>query len=468
MDFKEGVHKSATRGTLFQADSQDDPEHQQGERGRWLRVLVAFLLLICLVAGGTFAYMRLRPGSTSVNAKKQGGWCNATLAVVNPVEGAPSLHSLAALSPTNIWTLGSVGQGDISSDSEHVMPLLEHWDGQRWSLVNPADTSSLLNGLLDQVTGQANQQVSLNNLAVVSADDIWAVGSVVVSQFTSNGLFLGHTLVEHWDGQQWQVVPSPDGVDRGENDLESVAAISANDVWAVGSMQANPLDRFTQTNASLLIEHWDGSRWSIVSASTVTAPQSSSSLNGITAISATDIWAVGSSGGNSTNGFPDNIPLIIHWDGHNWSTAKLPPTLNIGSLFTIKAISASDIWAVGAGSFRSPAPPLLAHWDGQQWTRATNMIGAPAGTFLTKLATSGPDDVWAVGNVNSLSPSDTTNTSRPLLEHWNGQSWQNVVLPDPQYGELFDIALVGSKIWLVGGSNDSSGQAFHTFIKTTC
>src|SRR5258706_5160860 len=85
-------------------------------------------------------------------------------------------------------------------------------------------------------------------------------------------------LIEHWNGSSWSVVSSP----NGSNELYAVAAVSANDVWAVGQ----------QT-----ILHWDGSSWNTVP----NAP--SVGLYGITVISANEIWAVG--GYNKT--------LTMHW-----------------------------------------------------------------------------------------------------------------------------------------------------------
>src|SRR4051812_36693404 len=42
-------------------------------------------------------------------------------------------------------------------------------------------------------------------LAVVSATDIWAVGT------DSIGVDDRNTLIEHWDGVAWTIVPSPNG-----------------------------------------------------------------------------------------------------------------------------------------------------------------------------------------------------------------------------------------------------------------
>jgi hypothetical protein len=56
----------------------------------------------------------------------------------------------------------------------------------------------------------------------------------------------------------WQVVPSANsGLDA--NSLSSVAAASDNDVWAVG-WAWNQSSNAYRTE----IQHWDGSRWSLV------------------------------------------------------------------------------------------------------------------------------------------------------------------------------------------------------------
>src|SRR5437868_2907408 len=86
----------------------------------------------------------------------------------------------------------------------------------------------------------------LQGVAAVSSSDVWAVGS---SEADTNAPL--HTLVEHWNGSAWSVVSSPNrGPDN--NNLTGVAALSANDVWAVGS------------DGKTLVEHWNGSAWSIV------------------------------------------------------------------------------------------------------------------------------------------------------------------------------------------------------------
>jgi hypothetical protein len=55
----------------------------------------------------------------------------------------------------------------------------------------------------------------------------------------------------------WSVVPSPNA-SPGNNELHAVASVSANDVWAVGDVVISSLSAHT------LIEQWNGTSWSVV------------------------------------------------------------------------------------------------------------------------------------------------------------------------------------------------------------
>ena len=63
----------------------------------------------------------------------------------------------------------------------------------------------------------------------MAGNDAWAVGEYL------DGSGPNRTLAEHWNGTSWSVVPSPNGY------LYGVAAVTANDVWAVGTRQNSTL-----------------------------------------------------------------------------------------------------------------------------------------------------------------------------------------------------------------------------------
>jgi hypothetical protein len=79
-------------------------------------------------------------------------------------------------------------------------------------------------------TSNANQNGnSLNAVSATSPTDIWAVGSIVDQATNTN-----QKLIEHFDGVQWSVVPSPSPLtgDLDQNILNSVVAVSPTDITA--------------------------------------------------------------------------------------------------------------------------------------------------------------------------------------------------------------------------------------------
>ena len=145
-----------------------------------------------------------------------------------------------------------------------------------------------------------NQNI-LNGAVAISTHDAWAVGS-----FDSNGGSEVKTLVLHWDGSQWSVVNSPNP--GTFNFLNTVTAASADDIWAVGNYYIG-----SGSPSRTLIEHWNGSQWSIVKSPNV--GMHDNFLNSVTAVSAKDAWTVGVA--NDSNNI--SHALIEHWNGTNWS-----------------------------------------------------------------------------------------------------------------------------------------------------
>src|SRR6266513_2510763 len=72
--------------------------------------------------------------------------------------------------------------------------------------------------------GAAPHPSALNGVAVVSANDIWAVGS-----WGQNG---GRGLIEHWDGISWSLVNGPPA---NSSALFSLKAFATDFFLAVGS-----------------------------------------------------------------------------------------------------------------------------------------------------------------------------------------------------------------------------------------
>src|SRR5205814_9696196 len=174
-----------------------------------------------------------------------------------------------------------------------------------------------------------------DGVAMVSTNDVWVVGYASFD----NPYHTRIALVVHWNGTQWSIVPTPHVSGAYYSSLNSIAAVSANNVWAVGKYTASG-------NVSRpLTMHWNGTQWSIVPTPDVTG-----NLASVDAVSGNDVWAVGDM-------------LALHWDGTQWNTITLPQVS--GTLQGVAAVATNDVWAVG---YSSPQT-LIMHWNGSEWSR---------------------------------------------------------------------------------------------------
>jgi hypothetical protein len=113
---------------------------------------------------------------------------------------------LTALSPANVWAVGTGPGVPTGGFSAHPTAVIEHWDGTSWNVVPSPNPNP-----------QGNN--SLGAVAAISATDIWAAGLQLKGPFT-----------EHWDGASWSIVATPSGV----RSIAGMAASSAGTVLAVG------------------------------------------------------------------------------------------------------------------------------------------------------------------------------------------------------------------------------------------
>ena len=113
------------------------------------------------------------------------------------------------------------------------------------------------------------------------------------------------TLVEHWDGMQWSVIPSPNqSVTAGSfNTLRSVTGTSGSNLYAAGFFANAQTGGQQQT----LVEHFDGQNWSIIASPTKGIAQQ---LQGIFALPDTsNLWTVGAFSFEQTD--PETGFLIV-------------------------------------------------------------------------------------------------------------------------------------------------------------
>lgn len=222
----------------------------------------------------------------------------------------------------------------------------------------------------------------LNGVAAVANDDAWAVGHWYDERFASY-----RTLVQRWDGGQWRKVPAPN-VGSGYNDLYGVAATSPVDAWAVGYSRETPY-----TGSRTLILHWDGAAWAVVPSPNPGPTENV--LSGVTALASDEAWAVGWYYDAQRIG----RPLVLRWNGTRWRSVATPlPSAYYSLLAGVSAAGAGDVWAGGYAYVNGRYGTLLMHWDGAAWTVAPSPNVGTKANRIRSVSAVGFDDAWAVGD----------------------------------------------------------------------
>ena len=380
---------------------------------------------------------------------------------------------VACLAPDDCWTVGTLGSRGS---------LLWRWEGALWRGYEPPPVV---------VEDDANGY--LDDLECITPDDCWAVGKY----FSAS---VARSLTMHWDGTSWEIVPSPNTDRELNNYLGNVTCTSSSDCWAVGR-ETTP----TGLDWQILILHWDGTEWSIVTTSpTRTGAAEWSSLESVSCISASDCWAVGLAE------VDEFYPVFMHWNGASWVRLSAgEPTLpdktdnafyaktsqmlfdvscvdtgacvaagqqwtgteyqtltyhfdgvawrvvdspnksldQNNNLYGVSCASATDCWAAGRAEGSTNDEILLLHWDGTSWT-----IGdAPKShDFLNDVTCVSASDCWAVGRgYGSPGP-----PPRTITAHWDGSDWSIVDSPNLTPGQgnyLVAVECASSEeCWAVG------------------
>jgi len=279
---------------------------------------------------------------------------------------------------------------------------------------------------------------ALFSVATVSANDAWAVGD---STPNSAGLAAYTTLIEHWDGRNWAPVPGPNAGNGGV--LNAVSAVSANDVWAVGYSYTGAMPSSLNTNKHPLVEHWNGTTWSVVPSPD--GPGGDGVLTAISAASANDVWAVGTTSSVAT--------LVEHWDGTDWKFVSGNETLKT-LLYGVTALSANDVWITGGLLINGQYHAVVRHWNGTTWETLPTL---PAYSVFFTLSVISANNIWTTGEVQTSASEYSTE-----IEHWDGNQWSQVVLPASyQVQDVFHVvAVAANDIWVSGGSQNSQHIEF--------
>jgi hypothetical protein len=384
---------------------------------------VSLALLAAVSVALTSCASSARPSASSIGAG-DGLWHSPSGSCSRPTKtllpNNTRLDSVVQTARCSAWAVGSYTSGRA---------LIERWNGSTWSRVlapGPKSNSALL------------------AVSSTSPHDVWAVG--IRHDATQRH---ARTLIDHWNGKTWSVVPSPDPK-RPFNSavLDSVSGRSPKDAWAAGYYQVGDVYK-------TLIEHWNGSGWRIVPSPDLAGSQTSSVLAAVSVAPHDRAWAVG-----YTSKGPAQWSLVERWDGRRWRTVPSPDPGQSG-LESVTASSPTGTWAVGWSHHRTWNQPEIARWDGRSWHVVP--CPHPGGHGLAELVsvTSTATMALAVGFYPDRSK------LRALALAWNGTSWIVVQMRGLEGSRNADVNLGSAsgiafgRPWIVGFRyRNGSDQAF--------
>ena len=142
-----------------------------------------------------------------------------------------------------------------------------------------------------------------NGVSADSSTDAWAVGRY---QHDPPSDVYG-LLTLQWDGTAWSQTPSTSPVG---SQLSSVSASATAGPLAPGEYLTS------HHRVDTVILGWDGTEWS---RQTTPSPAHEDDLNGVSVVSPTSAWAVGSAAAGGTSVITHT--LILGWNGTAWSKA---------------------------------------------------------------------------------------------------------------------------------------------------
>jgi hypothetical protein len=249
-------------------------------------------------------------------------------------KGFTGLFGVAASSASDVWAVGNYG-----TTAPHHHTLIVHWNGKTWKQVPSPDPSG------------ASHDSRLTSVTVVSAKNAWAVG------YYHGAKHFRQTLILHWNGKSWQQVASPNPGQSHNALLFGVTALKTGRAWAVGYLLEG-------SNRLTLFLQWDRHHWTQIASPNPT-PLGSNQMLSVAATSASNVWAVGwnALAGNNPVG------LILHWNGQQWTQYPVPePTAGTVQtlLFHVATSATGNAWAVGQ-YVDNGARGLAVHWDGHNW-----------------------------------------------------------------------------------------------------
>jgi hypothetical protein len=209
------------------------------------------------------------------------------------------LSALSSTAPDDVWATG------MRTPDQKGHPLIEHWDGRRWTV---SFTEDAFGGISD--------------VLALSRQDVWAAGWQRVSPVGSTPQ---DPLLMHWDGQHWRRVRPPGRPATFFDDLSGVVGT----IWATAGLRQH----------HYAFARWDGRAWTFLLGPKVKVSDKSfpPRVNDLAVLSSADIFAVG------RKGYARGTGVVLRWDGTRWLSERAPPVLSWDSVDS----AGGELWALG-------------------------------------------------------------------------------------------------------------------------
>jgi hypothetical protein len=314
---------------------------------------------------------------------------------------------------------------------------------------------------------------SFSAVDCISAKDCIAVGGATRSG--GGAPKTTTTLVLRWDGTTWS---NMHGVNRAiaRNVLTEVSCTAADFCMAAGySAKAA-----TNAPKQLLVERWNGKRWSIVpsevqlaqiSCSTKklcmalsgrgfarwdgskwahVAPPPGNPAHGYQAVACADATRCVATSSADTDVYSSKI-VAARWNGSHWSNATVTkPNVNLAAgFFDAACASKKNCMTVGAGTNGLYSNvPFAWRWNGNAWSRTGPASPSAIFSQLEDVSCTGATSCFASGIY--YSGPGPAGYPHPFVDQWNGTTWSVSAAPDV-YGGMKDISCVSATSCLALG-----------------
>lgn len=269
--------------------------------------------------------------------------------------------------------------------------LAEHWNGQRWRIIQSANRAGMWSAFFNSVGCQRR------------------VSCIAVGGHSSRS-GEGRALAEHWVNGQWRVLRARWPAGARSSELNGISC-DAGTCLAVGFYQA------ASGQVLALAERWTGRNWRLLHPISARAPVST--FDDVSCPRARLCMVVGDSQ------WTRQFPLTELWRDGRW---QLVPGGRIagGTLSGVSCQLRAWCMAVGARGSRS----LTEAWYGKGWrvTWAPRPGGRPADQLsqLSCRTNKGRCVTVGVRYEPDQSAGDVT-----LAEYWTGRAWRVMVTSNP-------------------------------------